>query len=592
MATELAAAGFEGLEAADSEALFKSDSFRMQHMKVLPCSKRFVHDWTECPFAHPQEKARRRDPRVYNYTGIACPSMKKEGCCAFGDHCPYAHNVFEYWLHPTRYRTQLCNDGSNCKRKICFFAHSLDELRVPACKPFVSPEALASAAASAAGDAEAKRKAATIGSPLSAFSALAPGPSPQRSSLDALHAASLAAEARLSSASVVAPHSPGTADEMAAPPGTPRADSAVQATLAQLAGAGFTAQDQQVIELVTGLLAQEKVTPEQAATILQQMLPPGTLSQLQAHLTTPRASEDVRYSEPLSPAAAMRGGSFEGGSPARQPPQQQPGLTMEQVAAVQAAHNMGYAGGAQLASHSLVGRAGQDPSRLSMDSLRSSFDTARMSFEAGGRGSMDMLGTPRASVDAAYPSNLMSNLSGNFSGQPTVAAALAAAPRPAGPATQLPDRGDMLRSQSVPPGRMARFSSGQLSSVPEGFPIINAPPPSSWGAGRFSLDSAAERLSEDMSRMSFEGAARAAPQPTANPYTSSFFTSSPSAAGPVAGMADRRSLSLPPLPPVRTSAPARSFAREEEEAAAAAAANAAAHHHHQLLGGTAMHRLP
>lgn len=101
----------------------------------------------------------------------------QEGCCAFGDHCPYAHNVFEYWLHPTRwvlghgaglegvvgwvhdctalksewpvwewpaacigiclyhtmppagpppplrYRTQLCNDGSNCKRKICFFAH-------------------------------------------------------------------------------------------------------------------------------------------------------------------------------------------------------------------------------------------------------------------------------------------------------------------------------------------------------------------------------------------------------------------------------------------------------------------------------------
>ena len=160
---------------------------------MLPCSKRFVHDWTECPFAHPQEKARRRDPRVQNYTGIACPSMKKasregaclpvgwlgllvaalqgsqggvagawgtaggvagpsrlppraapvcvparrptqppptlcpfppqEGCCAFGDHCPYAHNVFEYWLHPTRYRTQLCNDGSNCKRKICFFAH-------------------------------------------------------------------------------------------------------------------------------------------------------------------------------------------------------------------------------------------------------------------------------------------------------------------------------------------------------------------------------------------------------------------------------------------------------------------------------------
>lgn len=34
-----------------------------------------------------------------------------------------SRQVFEYWLHPTRYRTQLCNDGSNCKRKICFFAH-------------------------------------------------------------------------------------------------------------------------------------------------------------------------------------------------------------------------------------------------------------------------------------------------------------------------------------------------------------------------------------------------------------------------------------------------------------------------------------
>lgn len=31
----------------------------------------------ECPFAHPAEKAKRRDPRIFNYTGIACPSMKK-----------------------------------------------------------------------------------------------------------------------------------------------------------------------------------------------------------------------------------------------------------------------------------------------------------------------------------------------------------------------------------------------------------------------------------------------------------------------------------------------------------------------------------
>lgn len=29
-----------------------------------------------------------------------------------------------------RYRTQLCNDGIGCKRKVCFFAHTLEELRV------------------------------------------------------------------------------------------------------------------------------------------------------------------------------------------------------------------------------------------------------------------------------------------------------------------------------------------------------------------------------------------------------------------------------------------------------------------------------
>jgi hypothetical protein len=112
---------------------------------VIPCTKRFVHDWTVCPFAHAGEKAVRRDPRTHEYTGIACPDMKKTGHCLRGDKCPYAHNVFEYWLHPTRYRTQLCNDGPSCARSICFFAHTLEELRVPAHKPFVSPEALARA---------------------------------------------------------------------------------------------------------------------------------------------------------------------------------------------------------------------------------------------------------------------------------------------------------------------------------------------------------------------------------------------------------------------------------------------------------------
>ena len=67
----------------------------------------------------------------------------------------------------TRYRTQLCNDGPSCTRRICFFAHSLDELRVPANKPFVPPEALAAASVSAALKAAEKAAAASAeGSPV------------------------------------------------------------------------------------------------------------------------------------------------------------------------------------------------------------------------------------------------------------------------------------------------------------------------------------------------------------------------------------------------------------------------------------------
>ena len=42
----------------------------------------------------------------------------QDQACVRGDNCPYAHNVFEYWLHPTRYRTQLCNDMEKCNRKV------------------------------------------------------------------------------------------------------------------------------------------------------------------------------------------------------------------------------------------------------------------------------------------------------------------------------------------------------------------------------------------------------------------------------------------------------------------------------------------
>ncbi|KAL2525596.1 Zinc finger CCCH domain-containing protein 20 [Abeliophyllum distichum] len=118
---------------------FSCDDFRMFEFKVKKCVRVRSHDWTECPFAHPGEKARRRDPRKFQYSGAGCPDFKK-GVCRKGDLCEYAHGVFESWLHPARYRTQPCKDGTHCRRRVCFFAHTQDQLRVfsytsPDCSP-------------------------------------------------------------------------------------------------------------------------------------------------------------------------------------------------------------------------------------------------------------------------------------------------------------------------------------------------------------------------------------------------------------------------------------------------------------------------
>lgn len=108
---------------------FSCDNFRMFEFKVRKCARGRSHDWTECPYAHPGEKARRRDPRKYHYSGTPCPEFRR-GSCRKGDSCEFAHGVFECWLHPARYRTQPCKDGPLCKRRVCFFAHSPDQLRI------------------------------------------------------------------------------------------------------------------------------------------------------------------------------------------------------------------------------------------------------------------------------------------------------------------------------------------------------------------------------------------------------------------------------------------------------------------------------
>lgn len=119
-----------GLGSELTKPEYSTDHFRMLCFKVLRCMKRSSHDWRCCPFAHNTENARRRDPMDHRYSSISCPDYKR-GFCIRGDKCPYAHGIYESWLHPSRYRTQLCKDGKNCRRPVCFFAHSVDELRAP-----------------------------------------------------------------------------------------------------------------------------------------------------------------------------------------------------------------------------------------------------------------------------------------------------------------------------------------------------------------------------------------------------------------------------------------------------------------------------
>nr|XP_043632757.1 zinc finger CCCH domain-containing protein 29-like [Erigeron canadensis] len=111
-----------------NDGVYGTDDFRMYMFKVKPCSRAYSHDWTECPFVHPGENARRRDPRKHQYTCVPCPEFRK-GTCVKGDNCEYAHGVFESWLHPAQYRTRLCKDETGCARKVCFFAHKVEELR-------------------------------------------------------------------------------------------------------------------------------------------------------------------------------------------------------------------------------------------------------------------------------------------------------------------------------------------------------------------------------------------------------------------------------------------------------------------------------
>jgi len=52
--------------------------------QVERCTTHCKHDWKKCPFSHPTENARRRDPRVHNYIPESCPNYKELGACSWG----------------------------------------------------------------------------------------------------------------------------------------------------------------------------------------------------------------------------------------------------------------------------------------------------------------------------------------------------------------------------------------------------------------------------------------------------------------------------------------------------------------------------
>lgn len=58
------------------DPMFRTDNFMMYGFKVAMCTRQGRHPWNDCPYAHPTENARRRDPRIYSYSCVECPAYR------------------------------------------------------------------------------------------------------------------------------------------------------------------------------------------------------------------------------------------------------------------------------------------------------------------------------------------------------------------------------------------------------------------------------------------------------------------------------------------------------------------------------------
>ena len=94
-------------------------------------------------------------PDAVSWVGRREKEREKDGWVGVEERKKPRSLIFVSFLFfsPSSYRTQMCNDGLHCARRICFFAHSPAELRSGAPKPALPADAAAGLAADAAGRA-------------------------------------------------------------------------------------------------------------------------------------------------------------------------------------------------------------------------------------------------------------------------------------------------------------------------------------------------------------------------------------------------------------------------------------------------------
>jgi len=117
----------------EEEKMELSPEFFTERFKIHWCPIGVQHDWQTCVYAHNYQDAR-RDPRI-GYGPRPCPYWEKkdrapsyQARCPNGFSCPYAHGAKEQLYHPCYFKTVVCWDFHQSKKRcprqsLCAFFH-------------------------------------------------------------------------------------------------------------------------------------------------------------------------------------------------------------------------------------------------------------------------------------------------------------------------------------------------------------------------------------------------------------------------------------------------------------------------------------